>query len=61
ASNRIAFSLIIAALLIASSLIVVSGKGHLILGFPALGVLGFFFAAIMGIWLLIGILRAGKL
>ncbi len=61
ASNRIAFSLIIAALLVASALIVVSGKGHLILGYPSLGVLGFFFAAIMGIWLLIGILRAGKL
>ncbi|MCM8769200.1 MAG: AarF/UbiB family protein [Candidatus Omnitrophica bacterium] len=61
ASNRIAFSLIISALLIASSLIVVSGKGQLILGLPALGVFGFAFAAVMGIWLLIGILRAGKL
>ncbi len=60
-SNRIAFSIIIAALIIGSSSIIQTGKGILLLGFPVLGISGFLFAALLGIWLLISILRSGKL
>jgi len=60
-SNRLSFSLIIAALIIGSSLIVQLDKGPLLLGFPAIGILGFLVAAILGLWLIIAILRSGKL
>jgi ubiquinone biosynthesis protein len=60
-SNRIAFAIILAALIIGSSLIVLSGvppKWHEI---PIIGLAGFVIAAIMGFWLLISILRRGRM
>jgi len=60
-SNRLAFSLIIAALVIGSSIIVHSNKGPFIFGFPIFGLIGFLIAAIFGLWLVIAILRSGKL
>jgi len=60
-SNRISFSIIIAALLIGSALIVISKAPPLIYGISLIGIIGFLAAAIMGIWLLIAILRKGKL
>jgi ubiquinone biosynthesis protein len=53
-SNRIAFSLIIAALIIGSSIIMQTNKGPLFLGFPMLGIIGFIIAAIMGLKFLSG-------
>lgn len=61
ASNRISFSLLIAALIIGSSLIMQTEKGPHIFGFPALGVLGYLIAAFLGLWLAIAILRSGRL
>ena len=61
ASNRIAFSMIIAALIVGSSLVIQLNKGPLIWDYPALGVIGFVLASVLGIWLLISILRSGKL
>ncbi|RMD92576.1 MAG: hypothetical protein D6813_05645 [Calditrichaeota bacterium] len=61
ASNRIAFSLIIAALIIGSSLILNLGKGPQILGYPLFGILGYLFAGLLGVWLVIAILRSGRL
>ncbi|MCK4518603.1 MAG: hypothetical protein KAU12_00650 [Candidatus Omnitrophica bacterium] len=60
-SNRIAFSLIIASLIVGSSIIMQTNKGPLFLDFPVLGILGFLFAGLMGLWLAIAILRSGKL
>jgi len=60
-SNRISFSLIIAALIIGSSLIIQLEVGPRVFGYPVLGILGFLFAGILGIWLVIAILRSGKL
>ena len=60
-SNRLSFSLVIAALIIGSSLIIIANKGPLIYGFPVLGILGFIFAGILGLWLAVGILRSGRL
>ncbi len=60
-SNRISFSMIIAALIIGSSLIMQSDKGPQLFGFPTLGLLGYSFAAFLGLWLAIAILRSGRL
>lgn len=60
-SNRIAFSIIIAALIIGSALIVVSDTPPLFYGISLIGIIGFLAAAVMGFWLLIAILRKGKL
>ncbi|OHB66299.1 MAG: hypothetical protein A2Y77_06605 [Planctomycetes bacterium RBG_13_62_9] len=61
-SNRISFALIIAALLIASSLLV--AQEGTVLGLfrlQSMGIFGYVMAAIIGITLLISILRSGKL
>jgi len=60
-SNRIAFSIIIAALIIGSALIVISKTPPIIYGISLIGIIGFFAAAIMGVWLLVAILKKGKL
>lgn len=60
-SNRISFSIIIAALLIGSALIVISKTPPFIFGISLIGIIGFLAAAVMGVWLLIAILRKGKL
>ena len=61
-SNRISFALIIAALLMGSSLLVPQ-QGSLfgLLHMQTLGVLGFTTATIMGIWLLLSIMQSRKL
>lgn len=57
-SNRISFAVIIAALLIASSLLVPQEGDILgIVSLETLGVIGYLAAAVMGIWLLIFIIR----
>jgi ubiquinone biosynthesis protein len=60
-SNRIAFSFIIASLIIGSSLIITTHTGPSIYGLPFLGLLGYTIAAILFLWLLILIRRSGKL
>ena len=60
-SNRISFSIIIAALVVGSALIVISKTPPFIFGISLIGIIGFLAAALMGIWLLIAILKKGKL
>jgi len=60
-SNRIAFSLITAAIIVASSIIIRSGQGQKLFGFPVFGLIGYIIAGLFGIWILIGILRSGQL
>ncbi len=60
-SNRISFSIIIAALIIGSALIVISEIPPLFYGISLIGIILFSTAALMGIWLLIAILRKGRL
>ena len=60
-SNRISFSIIIAALIIGSALILASSIPPLFYGVSLLGIIGFFAAAFMGLWLLISMMRKGKL
>lgn len=60
-SNRISFSIIIAAMIMGSALILVSDTPPLFYGVSVLGIIGFLAAAIMGIWLLVAILKKGRL
>jgi ubiquinone biosynthesis protein len=60
-SNRLSFSLIIAALIIGSSILIQANAQTFFGSARHLGVLGFLMAIIMGLWLLIHILRSGKL
>ena len=60
-SNRLAFAIVLASLIMGSALIVLSGvppKWHDI---PIIGLIGFLFAGVMGFWLLILILRSGRM
>lgn len=61
ASNRISFAIVLAALIIGSSLIVLSGIPPKWYGIPIIGLAGFLMAGVMGFWLLLSILRHGKL
>jgi ubiquinone biosynthesis protein len=60
-SNRISFSIIIAALIIGSALIVISKTPPLFYGISLIGIIGFLAAAFMGLWLLVAIIKKGKL
>jgi len=60
-SNRVSFSIIIASLIMGSALIVISEIPPLFYGISLIGIIGFTAAAVMGIWLLVAILRKGRL
>jgi len=59
-SNRLSFSLIIAALIIGSSLILQQQVSPFIFGYPALGIIGYLLASFLGLGLIISILSSGK-
>ncbi len=59
-TNRLSISLIISALVIGSSLVMLTEKGPSFLGFPIVGISGYLVAMILGIWLVISILRSGR-
>jgi ubiquinone biosynthesis protein len=59
-SNRVTFGIIIAALIVGSSMIITTGVKPLLFGFPALGVVGYLVSGLLGIWLIINILRKKK-
>lgn len=60
-SNRLSFAMIIAAIIVGSSLIIKLEIGYKVFGFSVLGLLGFLFAGILGAGLVIAILRSGRL
>ena len=59
--NRIAFSIIIAALIIASAIVIIAKTPPVVFGISFLGLSGIIISAIMGLWLLIAILKKGRL
>lgn len=62
ASNRLALSIILAATVIASSLVMMAKIGPTIIhDISILGIVGYLFATIMGLWLAFGIFRSGRL
>lgn len=61
ASNRISFGLIVAALIVGSSLLVQSSLGPKIFSFPVIGLIGYLLAGLLGLWLIFNILRSRNL
>jgi ubiquinone biosynthesis protein len=59
--NRLSSSLIIAALIVGSSIIMPIEKGPLLFGFPLFAFLGYTIAGFIGLWWVIAILRSGRL
>ena len=60
-ANRLSLSLIIAALLIGSSIAMQTNRGPLLWGLPAFALVGFSCAGLVGFWWMIAILRSGRL
>ena len=60
-SNRIAFAIVLASMIIGSSVIVLSKIPPLWQGVPIIGIVGFLSAGMLGFWLLISILHHGKM
>jgi ubiquinone biosynthesis protein len=60
-SNRISFAIIIASLIIGSALIVISNMPPLFFGISVIGLAGFLAAGFLGIWLLVAIIKKGRL
>jgi len=60
-SNRISFSIVLSALIVGSALIMRADIPPKVYGIPIVGALGFLAAGVMGFWLLISILRHGKM
>jgi len=58
--NRLTFGIIIAAMIIGSSMIITTGIGPFLFGFPALGVVGYLISGLLGLWLIFNILRQRK-
>lgn len=56
-TNKLSLSLILSALLIGSSLIILSNKGIMIFGYSILGIFGYMISTILGLWLVISIIR----
>jgi ubiquinone biosynthesis protein len=60
-SNRLAFSVIVAAIIIGSTMLIQSGPEGEALGLPTVGIIGFLVAFVLGLWLLISIIKSGRL
>jgi ubiquinone biosynthesis protein len=58
-ASRLTVAIIIAAMLIGSSLIVTAQVGPTLFGFPALGVIGYTISGLLGLWIVFSILRSG--
>ena len=60
AANRLAMALVIAALVIGSSIVMTVQGGPTLLGLPLFGLLGFLGAVAGGLWLIRAIRRSGR-
>jgi ubiquinone biosynthesis protein len=60
ASNRLVTGIITGAIIMGSSMIITTGIGPYLFGFPALGVIGYLLSVVLGLWLIITILRTKK-
>ncbi len=59
-TNRLAVAMIVAALIVGSSIVMTVKGGPTIFGLPAFGFMGFFLAFIIGLMLVISIWRSGE-
>jgi ubiquinone biosynthesis protein len=60
-SNRIAFSMVVSAIILSSAIMHATGVGPKIFGMSVLANISFIVAFFLGIWLLISIIRSGRL
>lgn len=60
-SNRITVGVITSALILSSSLLINADKGPFMFNYPVFGLIGYSLAALFGIWLIISIIRSGRL
>jgi len=59
--NRLSISLILAAMIIGSSIIMHTDKGPQLFGFPVLAFTGYTVAGLIGLWLVYAIIRSGRM
>lgn len=59
-TNRLTLGIIIGALIIGTSMIITTGVGPLLFGFPALGIVGYLVSGVLGLWLVFDIIRKRK-
>jgi ubiquinone biosynthesis protein len=60
--NRLVIALVVAGGLIGSSLIgIFATGGPHVLGLHVISLIGFAFSAVLGVWLLIGVIKSGRL
>ena len=55
--NRLTTGIIVGSLIIGSSLVITTGVGPLLWGYPVIGILGFLVSAILGLYIIISSLR----
>lgn len=55
--NRLSLSLLTAAIIIGSSMIITTGVGPLLFGYPVIGIVGYLISAFFGAWIIINIIR----
>lgn len=60
AANRVTLGVIVGSLIVGSSLIVTTGAGPRLFGYPALGLIGFLISAIFGLYIVYDIVRHGR-
>jgi len=58
AANRLTLGVIIGSLIIGSSMIVTTGIHPLLFGYPALGIVGYLISALLGLYVIWGIIRS---
>jgi ubiquinone biosynthesis protein len=59
--NRLSTSMILAAIIIGSSIIMQTDKGPKFMGFPVLAFMGYTVAGLVGLWLVYAIIRSGRM
>jgi ubiquinone biosynthesis protein len=59
--NRLVFSMIVASIIIGSSLIILANVSPKLYNLPILGIVGFTVAGLLGMGLVISILRSGRM
>ena len=59
-SNRLTLGIIIAAMIIGSSMIITTGIQPHLFGYPAFGLLGYLISGVLGMWLVFDILRSRR-
>ena len=60
-ANRLVVALIVAAMLVSSAMILNSNIGPKLYGMSVIGLMGYAISGVMGLWLLISIIKSGKI